>query len=188
MRRMKSFICGLFTLLLFCMAFPYLSSEASSDLSKNVTSEYKEQKTIQGWVKKGKYQYYRLKNGKVCKKAWVKIGKYYYSFDTKGRMRKGVVKLNSDYSGYFSFKTGRFIYNAMDLKVAEVYSEYALAVNEQGAAFSVPFKNVKWVDKEGRKVKKEEIRENGEIRVCFKGEILESSPAQFVKIVKVRVR
>ena len=52
-----------------------------------------------GWFTKGKYRYYRMKNGKLCKERFVKIGKYYYSFDSKGRMRTGTVKLSKEFNG-----------------------------------------------------------------------------------------
>lgn len=187
MRRKKHFIIGLFCLL-FCMISSYLPTEAHNDLSQKAVSENKTQKTTTGWFKKGNHQYYRSKNGKLCKKSWVKIGKHFYSFDANGRMKKGIVKLNRSYSGYFSSKTGRFVYNVVDLKIAQIGSNSVIGKNEHGDLFSIPFKNTKWVNKKGKTVKKLEIRENETIRVCFKGSIKEISPGEFVNIVKVQVK
>lgn len=169
---------------------PQTLSANSTSPKKNTVVAQKAKDTIKkGWFKKGKYRYYRLKNGKLCKSKIIKIGKHYYSFDKKGRMKKGLVKLGADYSGYFSYKTGRFIYYVMDLKVTRVFKDQVIGKSKEGGMYSVPFdKKIKWKDRSGKKVKQSVISKNEKIRVYFKGEILEISPARFAKIVKVRIK
>lgn len=169
---------------------PQTVSANSASPKKNTVIEQKTKGTVKkGWFKKGKYRYYRLKNGELCKSKIIKIGKHYYSFDKKGRMRKGLVKLGTDYSGYFSYKTGHFIYYVMDLKVTRVFKDQAVGKSKEGWLYEVPFdKKIKWKDRSGKNVKKPVISKNEKIRVYFKGQILESSPAQFMKIVKVRIK
>src|SRR5699024_10154215 len=104
------------------------------------------------------------------------------------RMKKGLVKLNREYSGYFSYKTGRFAYFVMDLKVTRVSENSIVGKTKKGGLYSVSLKNVKLVNEAGKKVKKSAIRKNDSTRVYFKGNILEISPAQLTEVVKVRVK
>lgn len=183
LRKRLAFITSLLLLLLSIVASSQLTLIASS-----VPAEEKAETVQKGWFRKGKYRYYRMKNGKLCKGKFAKIGRYYYSFDNKGRMKKGLVKLNREYSGYFSYKTGRFAYFVMDLKVTRVSENSIVGKTKKGGLYSVSLKNVKLVNEAGKKVKKSAIRKNDSTRVYFKGNILEISPAQLTEVVKVRVK
>lgn len=53
-----------------------------------------------------------------------------YSFDSKGRMKKGIVTLPKKGKAYFSKKNGRYLGSAMELKVIKKYKYNVLATGK----------------------------------------------------------
>ena len=62
LRKRLAFITSLLLLLLSIVASSQLTLIASS-----VPAEEKAETVQKGWFRKGKYRYYRMKNGKLCK-------------------------------------------------------------------------------------------------------------------------
>ena len=58
-----------------------------------------------------------------------------YSFDSKGRMKKGIVTLPKKGKAYFSKKNGRYLGSAMELKVIEKYKYKLYSRNIPGTVF-----------------------------------------------------
>ena len=192
MKLRKAIVCLSMCLAIGSSAAAPMASEAKSlepkSEAKVSVKNQKGKKT--GWVKRGKNRYYRMKNGKLCKSKCKKIGRYYYSFDSKGRMKTGLVKVNKNFTGYFSEKTGRLSYYTMDLRVKKVYKGSAIGQKKGGNSYElydIPLTNVKLVNSRGKRIKASAVKKNSLVRVCYYGDILEIYPAAFQEIVKIKL-
>ncbi|WP_373215062.1 hypothetical protein [Ruminococcus sp. 5_1_39BFAA] len=174
-------------LLCLCLCCTTLSAAAAEVSTGTVTGSQTETTKKSGWFNKGKYRYYRMKNGKLCKKSFVKIGKYYYSFDSKGRMKKGIVTVPKKGKAYFSKKNGRFLCLATELKVMKKYKNEVLVAGKNAAdRYYVPLKNVALLDSKGKKILPKAIKKGCRILVFATGDILETYPAQFSEVIAVQ--
>lgn len=192
MKLRKAIVCLSMCLAIGSSAAAPMASEAKSlePKSEAKVSVKNQKNSKSGWVKRGKNRYYRMKNGKLCKSKYKKIGKYYYSFDSKGRMKTGLVKVNDKFSGYFSRKTGRLAYCVMDLKVKRVYKGSAVGQRKSGKSYElydIPLTKVKLVNSKGKRIKASAVKKNDLVRICFNGDILERYPAAFQEIVKIKL-
>ena len=142
-------------------------------------------KVTYGWITKGNNRYYRMKNGKLCTSKWQKIGKYYYSFDSKGRMKKGNVRLSNNTLAYFSTTTGRFVSYLKRLTVTKK-GKTSIEAKDSTGKYSIPLKNLTVINNAGKKISTSSLKKNSKICVLYTGSIRETSPATFSKILKVK--
>ena len=153
-----------------------------------------------GLVKEGKnFYYYSRYTGKIVKDKLVKVGKYKYGFDKRGRLVYGKTARIAGFIYHFDAK-GRalicesknngtfFCEDTVSKKI--IYARHTLRIMEKTASgiiakaagssdelYRIPEKMLK-----GKVFRSLKIGDK--IQIWFDGMVLESSPAQYVKIFK----
>lgn len=176
MKRIKRLFCMVFVVTMFLCSCVNVSAAGDKSVSTD-------KKT--GWITKGKNTYYRTSKGKLVKNQTKTIGKNTYLFDKKGRVVKGVKK-NGVYYDYYSKADGRYLYSYIDLKIKTM--EDASVIGKKGSGEYRVFDNVRFLNRKGKSISFHKLRKGQKIRVYFQGNegILETFPAQFAKVIKVK--
>lgn len=183
----------LLTIFMICMTMvsPVAAGSQVSDNQNNKeTAAVENQKKTNeskksGWFKKGKYKYYRMKNGKLCTKKYVKINGKYYSFDSKGRMRTGLITFSEDDKVYFSKTKGHMVNFVKVMNVERKYKDSVVGKDSSGGLYDVTLKKI--VDKNNKVISASKLKKGSKIYVLYKGGMQESYPMQFQNAYKIKL-
>lgn len=193
MKKSKKIFRVLLTILMICMMM-VSPIEAKSQVSNNLNNKEKaavenQKKSNElkrrGWFKKGKYMYYRMKNGKLCTKKYAKIDGKYYSFDSKGRMRIGLITFSENDKVYFSKTKGYMVNFVKVMNVVKKYKDSVIGKDSSGALYDVTLKKI--VDKNNKVISASKLKKGSKIHVLYKGGIQESYPMQFQNAYKIKL-
>lgn len=146
-------------------------------------SQAKSSKKQYGWFKKGLYTYYRKANGKLYKNTVKKIDNYNCRFDEKGRL---VRKWNQ--KNWYDSTLTKHKWVSTRLTITEKGKDFILLKTKNKNKFMIYNDELSLIyGKNNKKIKFSKLKEGQKVEVVHDGFYLETYPAAFSQILKLKV-